>query len=114
MSDKIAKVGTSRPRWQNAEVREMFASEESQTKSGTIEVRNLLEDVTEREIRSLFEEHGSIQRIRIPRKKNRDTKEWDGVGVAYVTFWNEKDATAALDENGRLWNYCRLEVKRSY
>ena len=96
---------------QDAAVRELFSET---TKTGKIEVRNLLEDVTEKEIRQLFEGYGSIQQVRIPRKKNYETKEWDGVGTAYVTFWNEEDAKEALGENGRLWDHCRLEVKRAY
>ena len=96
---------------QDKSVEELFSAIE--TKTGKIEVRNLLEDVTEREIRNLFEGYGSIQQIRIPRKKNHATKQWDGVEVAYVTFWNESDANDALGENGRLWNYCRLEVRSS-
>ena len=98
-------------RKQDTSVQELFAGA---TKTGKIEVRNLLEDVTEKEIRQLFEGYGSIQQIRIPRKKNYGTKEWDGVGVAYVTFWDAEDAKEALGENGRLWNHCRLEVKRAY
>lgn len=86
------------------------------SKTGTIMITELLDDATERELQNLFEEFGSIQRVKVLRTRNRDTGEWVGNGVAYITFWDKDDALDALDAlefNGLLYNYSRIKVKFS-
>src|SRR6266496_4567569 len=95
----------------NREISEIFASsKDEKTTPGTVRVSELITDVSEQELRDLFKEFGSIQRVRIPRPFDKKSKQRESNGTAYITFWDKKDAEKALDHNRLLWRNSRILV----
>ena len=96
------------------EVPDLFGSKRTVSQTGTLIVTDLLEDVSDYQIRSLFEPYGRIQQVKVPRVKDKKTGEWWGRGIAFVTFWKKEDAETALKEvDGALFHHTRIRVKWS-
>jgi RNA recognition motif-containing protein len=76
----------------------------------TVRVSELLENVTEAELKELFSEVGKVKYVKVSRTKNYKTQEWEGRGFAFVTFYDEKTAREALSYNNMLWQYQRIKV----
>lgn len=108
-------------------------------KLGAIVISNLADYVTEGELKDLFKEFGDIKHIKIPRERSKvqtgrqmtlseyreacarrgssqfkpseERDVWVGKGVAYITFWDEKDADAALSLDGIFYEHARISVR---
>ena len=75
----------------------------------TIFIGNLPFTVTEEEIRSLFNECGAIENIRVI----RDPKTHIGKGIGYVTFKEEQAFKKALTKNGTTFKERELRIKKA-
>jgi translation initiation factor 3 subunit G len=73
----------------------------------TIRVTNLSEDTSDDDLRYLFRDFGSIQRIYLAKEKGGKSK-----GFAFVTFSYRESAQAAIDKlNGKGWEHVILNIE---
>ncbi len=79
----------------------------------TVRVNELLDTVTDRELKELFSDIGEVKQVKVPRTRDWNTDEWVGRGFGFVTFFDEETAREALRYNGILWNHTRIQVKMS-
>lgn len=79
----------------------------------TVRVNELLDTVTERELKELFSDFGEVMQVKVPRTHDRTTDEWVGRGFAFITFFDAETAREALRYNRLLWNHTRIQVKIS-
>lgn len=76
-----------------------------------IYVSNLTEDVTEEQIRQLFEQHGQVMSVRLPR--SRATGKHKGYGFVMMPGIVESQS-AISSLNRRVWKGKELVVKESF
>lgn len=105
------KADTSRQDRDRREVLDAFGMGQDRPKAGAVIVTDLMDYITEKDLQELFREFGDIQRIKVPRDRDKKTGEWLGRGVAYITFWDAKDARAALELDGTLYEHSRIRVR---
>ena len=76
-------------------------------KTTTIKVSNISQDITDTDLKTLFEEFGDIRRMHIPKGK----KSKESLGYAFITYNQRAEAQTAINKmNKHAYEYCILDI----
>jgi len=77
----------------------------------TVKVRKFPSEVTEYDLRLLFEQYGSINRVKVPMDQENPLR---NKGIGFVTFDKSEDCTEVIECESIKYEFYELPVERAY